>query len=622
MNSLTRSNTLDTSLKADPRTIVLLFEEQVARTPEAVALVFAEQELTYRQLDDAANRLAHHLQSMGVGTETLVGVFMDRSLEMIVSLLAILKSGGAYVPLDPVYPGERIALVVEDSRASVILTTETVRGRLPAVANRVLSLDGEAMAIANRTPDPVLCQATGTNLAYVIYTSGSTGKPKGVMVEHRNVLSFFSSMDRVLGTEPGIWLAVTSICFDISVLELLWTLIRGFKVVLHGEEGTHTLATEIVHHGVTHFQSTPSLARMLVTDPPSLAALSSVKKLLLGGEALPASLVSTLRTVAEGEIYNMYGPTETTIWSMVYRIPDAPDSRTSIPIGQPLANTQVYVLDPQLQPVPSGEPGELFVGGEGVARGYWQRTELTAERFLANPFASGGRIYRTGDVVRFLPEGDLEFLGRIDFQVKLRGYRIELGEIEAVLEQQREVRQAVVVAREDRLGDRRLVAYVVPNGGESLKAEALRAALATKLPEYMVPSHFVVLDRLPLTANGKIDRTALPAGFGPSSRAESSESHDEGPRNEIERIIVKVWAEALGVTHVERDANLFDLGVTSLMVPEVQLELQRQLDRKIPLVDLFEFHTVSALAAHLAGDSAPRRSSNRAQRRLVARNQE
>ncbi len=621
MNSLTSTNTLDTSLKAERGTIVLLLEEQVARTPEAIALVFAKQELTYRQLDGAANRLARHLQSLGVGKETPVGVFMDRSLEMIVSLLAILKAGGAYVPLDPAYPDERIALVLEDSRTSVVLTTEGVRGRLTVLAYRVLSLDGKLAVIKNRTPDPVCCPATGTNLAYVIYTSGSTGKPKGVMVEHRNVLSFFASMDRVLGNEPGIWLAVTSICFDISVLELLWTLTRGFKVVLHGDEGTHTIASEITRHGVTHFQSTPSLARMLATDPRSLAALGSVRTLLLGGEALPASLVGTLRRAVAGEIYNMYGPTETTIWSTAYRIPDTADSRTSIPIGRPLANTQVYVLDPELRPVPSGEPGELFLGGEGVVRGYWQRPELTDERFLANPFASGGRIYRTGDVVRSLPEGDLEFLGRIDFQVKLRGHRIELGEIEATLEQHPEVRQAVVVAREDRPGDKRLVAYVVPNEGKTSTAEALRRALESKLPECMVPSHFAFLDRLPLTANGKVDRTALPAAFGPSGRSASADS-SEGPRNEIERIIVEVWAEALGVAQVERDANLFDLGVTSLMVPEVQLELQRRLDRVISLVDLFEFHTVGALAAHLVGDSAPRRSPDRARRRLAARNQE
>ena len=271
--------------------------------------------------------------------------------------------------------------------------------------------------------------------------------------------------------------------------------------------------TEIVRHGVTHFQSTPSLARMLATDPRSLIALGSVKKLLLGGEALPSSLVSTLRLRPPVKSTTCTGPTETTVWSTAYRIPDATDFGTMIPIGLPLANTRVYVLDPQLRPVPNGEPGELFLGGEGVVRGYWERPELTAERFLPDPFASGSRMYRTGDVVRFLPDGDLEFLGRTDFQVKLRGYRIELGEIEAVLEQHPAVRQAVVIAREDRPGDRRSWPTSSPSGREAATPATFRAALESKLPEYMVPSHFVFLDRLPLTPNGKIDRHSLPAAL-------------------------------------------------------------------------------------------------------------
>jgi len=621
-NFRTFYNRLNSHRSKEQRTIPLQFEDQVARTPGAAALVVAGQELSYQQLDDHANRLGRYLQNMGVGQETLVGVFMDRSPGMMFALLAILKAGGAYVPLDPTYPSERTALVIEDSGVPVVLTTDHLRGRLPAVAARVLSLDSEAAAIAHQTAGPVLCPATGSNLAYVIYTSGSTGKPKGVMVEHRNVLSFFSAMDRVLGTEPGVWLAVTSISFDISVLELLWTLTRGFKVVLHGEEGTHTIATEIARHGVTHLQSTPSLARMLVTDPAFLAALGSVKKLLLGGEALPASLVSTLRPVFAGDIYNMYGPTETTVWSTAYLIPDASESSTNVPIGQPLANTTAYVLDPQLEPVADAEPGELFLGGEGVVRGYWQRPELTAERFLPDPFASGGRMYRTGDVARLLPDGDLEFLGRTDFQVKLRGYRIELGEIEAVLEEHPAVGQAVVIAREDRPGYKHLVAYIIPRFGEFLTPTVLRRALESKLPEYMVPSHFVFLERLPLTPNGKIDRNELPAVVTQSWSGGSVRSIDQGPRTEIESIIVKVWAEVLGVEHVGLDENIFDLGATSLMMPEVQLELQRSLDRQISLVDLFEFHTVSTLAAHFAGDSIAPRSTNRAERRRAARNQE
>ena len=296
------------------------------------------------------------------------------------------------------------------------------------------------------------------------------------MVEHRNVLGFFAAMDRLLGTDPGVWLAVTSISFDISVLEVLWTLARGFKVVIHGDLGTDSIAREIVTYGVTHLQATPSLAGMLAIDPRSLAALGSLKKLLLGGESLPASLVYRLRERATGEIYNMYGPTETTVWSTAYRIPNSAALGNIVPIGEPLDNTWVYILDPDFQLVSAGEPGELFLGGLGVVRGYQEQPELTAHRFLPDRFAAQGFMYRTGDMARFRPDGTLEFLGRTDFQVKMRGHRIELGEIEAVLEQIKSVIQAVVLAREDRPGDKRLVAYVVARDGEPVTQEICRAA--------------------------------------------------------------------------------------------------------------------------------------------------
>lgn len=621
MNSSEAPPPPSSSASSAPQTIVQRLAEQVGRTPQAIALVFAGRELTYRQLDDWSDRLAHHLQGLGVGSETLVGIFTDRSLEMAAALLATLKAGGAYVPLDPTYPAERIAQVLDDSRMAVVLSTERVRRLLPTGKVRVHSLDAETAMLPKPNADPIRCPATGANLAYVIYTSGSTGRPKGVMVEHRNVCSFFSAMDRLLGTEPGTWLAVTSISFDISVLELLWTLTRGFTVVLHGEEGTHTIAAELLRHRVTHFQSTPSLARMLAADPRSLAALGSVKKLLLGGEALSPALLDTLSRATSAEIYNVYGPTETTVWSTAYRIPDGVDFHGAVPIGWPLANTRAYVLDAHLRPVPAGQTGELYLGGEGVVRGYWERPELTAERFLPDPFAGGGRMYRTGDLVRPLPDGNLEFLGRSDHQVKLRGYRIELGEIEAVLERLSVVRQAVVVAREDRPGDKRLVAYVVPQDGESAASSALRSALAAKLPEYMIPAQFVFLKRLPLTPNGKIDRNALPAPTSPSD-GEIAPSSADRPGNEMERLIAEVVAQALGVNHVRVDANIFDLGATSLMMPEIQMELQRALGREVPLLDLFEFHTVQTLAAHLAGDAVAPRISDRAQRRRAVRNQE
>jgi amino acid adenylation domain-containing protein len=396
--------------------------------------------------------------------------------------------------------------------------------------------------------------ANENNLAYVIYTSGSTGKPKGVMVEHRNVINFFAGMDQILGAEPGTWLAVTSISFDISVLELLWTVTRGFRVVIHGEGNSDKIPAEILGHGATHLQSTPSLLRALVSDPHSLEALGHLKTILIGGEALPASLVAALRQTFTGEIYNMYGPTETAIWSTVYRVEHP---RTSIPIGKPILNTQVYVLDSRSQPVPPGEIGDLLIGGDGVVRGYLNRADLTAERFISDPFRPGGRLYRTGDLARFLDDGNLEFLGRADFQVKIRGFRIELGEIEAALERQPGVAQAVVIAREDPQADKILAAYVVARAGTSVSTDSLRSALEAALPNYMVPSHFVILDSLPLTANGKIDRNTLPPI---AVAAHSSTDDGETPRGEFEQVLAKAWAEALGLSRIRRHDNFFSLG--------------------------------------------------------------
>jgi amino acid adenylation domain-containing protein len=617
------SDSLEKSSLDEQCTIAVLLDEQMTRTPEATALVFGDVELTYRQLQERVDTLAQRLQNIGVEPESLVGVFMNRSVAMVVAVLAVLKAGGAYVPLDPAHPRERIALIIDDCRARAILTTEPMHERLPANGAQLVLLNDQAAIASVHGPLAVSCPAHSANLAYVIHTSGSTGKPKGVMVEHRNVLGFFAAMDRLLGTEPGVWLAVTSISFDISVLELLWTLARGFTVVLHGDLGTDAIASEILTHRVTHFQSTPSLAGMLATDPRSLAALGSLKKLLLGGEALPVSLVRSLRGGrATGEIYNMYGPTETTVWSTAYCIPDIADCGNVVPIGEPLGNTRAYILDPDLQLVSEGEPGELFLGGFGVVRGYREQPELTALRFLPDRFTGEGFMYRTGDVVRARPDGNLEFLGRTDFQVKLRGHRIELGEIEAVLEQQRSVSQTVVVAREDRPGDKRLVAYVVARAGEPLTPATCRAALESRLPAYMVPSHFVFLDRLPLTPNGKIDRKALPAIHDLGPAAERAPSSGEGPYHKLECLIVKSWREALGVEEIGLNENVFDLGATSLMMPQVQMELQRELGRDIPLVDLFEFHTVKALAAHFGGVSGTPRKSDRALRRLAARRQE
>lgn len=608
-------------------TIAELFAAQAARTPDAVAVIAQGRTLTYRELDESANRLARRLQNLGVKPDTLVGVAMGRSETLVVSLLGILKAGGAYVPLDPTYPPDRLSLVIEDSQMPVLLTTAASRAHLPPAAAGLTILDAEDTVFERESAKAVVSQATPTNFAYVIYTSGSTGKPKGVMVENRNVVNFFTGMDRAIGCAPGVWLAITSVSFDISVLELLWTLTRGCTVVVHGDEGSANIADEITRYRVTHLQMTPSLARMLTLDPRAYSALGSLKQMLLGGEAVPAALIHHLRQVFKGEIHNMYGPTETTIWSTTCRVEDRD---TSVSIGRPIANTQIYILDPDFNPVPVGEIGELFISGDGLARGYWRRPELTAERFMTIPGLGPDRIYRTGDLARFLPDGNIHFLGRADYQIKLRGHRIEPGEIESVLEKFPGVRQAVVILREDREGDKRLVAYLVAETAGSaaaLRAAGdLRAAAGAKLPDFMVPSAFVFLNELPLTGNGKIDRKAL-LTLPPPNLAFAAASHGAEPSSETERVVARAWQLALGIPSVGLNDNFFDLGAHSLTVAEAHAKLEEVLGREIALLDLFQFTTVSALAAHLDAESggaqaAASQLSVRAARRRLARQRE
>ena len=570
-----------------------LIEQQAARTPNQVALVFDQQELTYGELNFRANQLAHYLKGLGVGPEVLVGIYVQRSIEMLIGMLGVLKAGGAYVPIDPSYPSARIALVIEDAHLGFILTTDETRAGLPASPARIISLDGDAQVIAAQNPAAAPSSANKNNLAYVIYTSGSTGKPKGVMVEHRNVVNFFAGMDRIIGVESGTWLAVTSISFDISALELLWTLTRGFKVVIHGEGNTDKIPAEIVRHGVTHLQLTPSLLRALVSDPQSLHALGKLKKMLIGGEALPASLVASLRQSFTGEIYNMYGPTETAIWSTVYRVQE---QRNSIPIGKPILNTQVYVLDSQLQLVPPGGMGNLWIGGDGVVRGYLNRPELTAERFIPDPFRPEGRLYRTGDLARFLADGNLDYMGRADFQVKIRGFRIELGEIESTLEQQPGVGQAVVVAREDLHADKILAAFFVVKAGSSVNTDSLRGALEAALPGYMVPTHFIQLDSLPLTSNGKIDRNALPPI---SLQAGAPTEAGEDPIGEFELVLAKAWAEALGLKRISRRDNFFRLGGHSLAALKIAFRSQQEFHVDFPLQMFVQYPVLREQAKRL-----------------------
>ncbi len=571
--------------------IPALFEAQVARTPEAVALVFEDSRLTYRELDARANQLAHHLRSLGVGPDSLVGLCLERSLELGVALLAILKAGGAYVPLDPMYPRERLSLMVEDSRASLVLTRQSLAALFEGSSTRIVPLDEEATAPRDTSPLP--CPAGPSHLAYVLYTSGSTGRPKGVMVTHRNVANFFTAMDERLGTAPGTWFAVTSISFDISVLELLWTLCRGFKVVVRSDE-VDSLPAQFVRHGITHLQCTPSLARALLLEPGAAEALAPLQKLLVGGEALPDDLAQQLLRTTRAELLDMYGPTETTVWSTTHSVSRSGD----VALGTPIANTRVYVLDTSLRPVPIGVPGELFIGGEGVVRGYLRRPELTAERFIADPFSStpGARLYRTGDLVRWREDGTLEYLGRMDLQVKLRGHRIELGEIEAALHPLPGVRDAVVVAREDSPGDKRLVAYVVAWPDHPLDGSELGRHLARQLPQYMVPSAFVLLEALPLTPNGKVDRKALLATAPPRPTRSATGPADEPPRNPTEKVLADLFAQVLNLPRVGIHDDFFDLGGHSMLATQLASRSRAVLGVDMPVRHIFDYPTVASLA--------------------------
>jgi amino acid adenylation domain-containing protein len=600
-----------------------LFDEQALRTPEKTALICRDQTLTYAGLRKRAGQLAGHLRRLGVGRETIVAISMERSLDMMVALLGVLKAGGAYLPLDPAFPPDRVAFMLRDSATRVILTKGRLKDRLADSSAIVVDLDeSDSDDDATDTSEMLALDSPASSLAYLMYTSGSTGTPKGVMVEHRNVVSFFVGMDRVIGTEQGVWLAVTSISFDISVLELLWTLSRGFTVVLQtgknglAATGKYSIAAQIVRHRVTHFQCTPTLARSLIRFPETLSAMKLLQKLLLGGEAFPLSLANQLGEAIGADIFNMYGPTETTVWSTTHKL-----ARTvgSVPIGRPIANTRVYIVDEQGMLAPIGAAGELYIGGAGVTRGYWRRPDLTAEKFVVNPFEPdrSEMLYRTGDLARYRDNGEIEFIGRTDQQVKVRGFRIELGEIETVLGAHPAVQEAVVVARRDRADNPQLAGYVVPKPGPGINEQELKAHARKKLPEYMIPSVISFLSAMPLTPNGKTDRKALP---DPSFNAVEETPGSGLASTELERIIAGLWQDALGLDTVGLQVNLFDLGANSLSVTEVATGLSQELKREVSLTDFFAYPTIAALAAYLSiGNDRNGNSKNLPDRGTVRR---
>jgi amino acid adenylation domain-containing protein len=565
------------------------------------AVEFEGEQLTYGELEARANGLARLLQSVGVGPDVLVAICVERSLDMLVGLVGIMRAGGAYVPVDPAFPADRRRFMLEDAGVSVVVTQESLLAQLDFAGPHVVCLDRDAATIAAAGSTPPPCAATADSLAYVIYTSGSTGKPKGVQIPHRALVNFLTTMAREPGMESGdVLVAVTTLSFDIAGLELYLPLASGARVVIAPQavaSDPRRLANLIERSGATVVQATPTTWRMLVDSGwPGRSRL----KALCGGEALPAVLAEQLLDLGL-ELWNMYGPTETTIWSAISRVrPGFP-----LTIGRPIANTTLYILDDGMQPVPVGLAGELHIGGDGLAGGYLKRPELTAERFVRHPFDAheDARVYKTGDLARYRADGTVDFLGRRDHQVKIRGFRIELGEIETALARQPGVTAAVAVAREDEPGDARLVAYVVLSPDDPVTPNALRRSLADVLPDYMIPSAIVVLDDLPLTPNGKIDRKTLPA----PTLERDAESTYAAPRTALEQRLVGIWEQELAISPIGVTDDFFDLRLTSLVSARLFARLERELGTNLPLGALFQAPTIESLAPLIESESTRHR---------------
>jgi len=578
-----------------------LFSERAQCAPGNIAAVFGDQRLTYAQLDARANQLAHHLQGIGVGPEVPVAICMDRSLEMVVGILAILKAGGAYVPLDPEYPRERLTYVIEDVQAPVLLTQKSLRDRMPDLESAIVRVDSDWETIAKRAENAPSVNTTAKNLAYVIYTSGSTGHPKGVMVEHGGLTNAISWITETLGlSSSDRSMLKTPITFDAAGRELFPTLLAGGTLII-AEPGGHRdsryLADTIRDEQISVLHCVPSLLRVLIEEPAFKQPLS-LRAIMCGGEALGSQLVARFQSRSKAKLYNVYGPTETIIDSTYWPC-ERRDTLSAIPIGRPIPNAKAYVLDDHLRLLPIGVAGTLYIGGVGLARGYVGRPDLTAEKFIPDPFSDtlGARLYKTGDLARFLPDGNLEFLGRNDDQVKIRGFRIELGEIAAALGQHPAVREAVVLAHAER-GETRLVAYVAGQGDARLTVNELRGFLKDQLPEHMLPAVFMLLDSLPLTPNGKIDRRALPT---PDGQRPGLDEAFVTSRTATEELLAQIWGRVLGVERVGIYDNFFHLGGHSLLATQVVSRIRETFQVEMPLRCLFEAPTVAGLAATIDG---------------------
>ncbi|MDP9162099.1 MAG: amino acid adenylation domain-containing protein [Acidobacteriota bacterium] len=588
-------NDTSTNERTD-RCVHELFEEQCVRTPDAIAVEFQGRRLSYHDLNERANQLAHYLRKLGVRPDSTVGICVHRSLEMMVALLGILKAGGAYVPLDPTYPRERLEFMLQDIAASVIVTQRSLTQSLSSQKAHMVCIDGDWTSIAEESIDNLHGEVGPTNLSYVIFTSGSSGTPKGVQLEHRNVVNFLNSVRKTFALgEQDTYLGVASMSFDASVLDFYLPLAVGARLLIVDAEMTrdgHALAATISHAGVSAMHATPSTWRSVVdagwAGEPELKVLS-------GGEALPWELAKELLPRCFG-LWNLYGPTETAVYSVIHKVTT---SDIRVLAGRPIDNTQIYILDARQQPSPIGMPGEIYIGGAGVARGYLNRTELTAEKFLADPFRNGpgGRMYRTGDLGRYRADGSLECLGRVDHQVKLRGFRIELGEVEAVLMQHPDVRQAVADVRTTSSGDKRLVAYLVGTGASAPTIPDVRSFLKSKLPDYMVPSSFVIVENLPLSSSGKLDRRALP---DPIDERPELPPELVAQLSPVERAIAEIFSEVLEVRQVRLQDNFFELGGHSLLATRVISRLRDRFQIEMTPRFLFESPTVSEMASRIS----------------------
>ncbi len=592
-----------------------LFAQQVARTPKAVALEYEGQEMSYEELNRRANQLGHYLRRLGVRPEMRVGICLERSFEMVVGLLGILKAGGAYLPLDPSYPPERLAYVLRDGQVAALLTQERFRSQLLSYGGKVLALDEQWDEISKES-DAHLENITGLeNLVYVIYTSGSTGQPKGAMNVHAGLCNRLLWMQQQYELdESDRVLQKTAFTFDVSVWEFFWPLLTGARLVLArpgGHQDADYLSATIQNSRITTLHFVPAMLSVWL-ESEGVGSCTTLKRVICSGEALSIEAQKKFHSLLRAELHNLYGPTEASIDVTFWPCRDE-GSRAFVPIGGPIANTQVYVLDRELQPVPVGVKGELYLAGTGLARGYLERPDLTAEKFIPDAFGrvGGERLYRTGDEVRWRGKGELEFLGRLDHQVKLRGYRIELGEIESALREHAGITEAVVIMRADHRGDKKLVAYVVAD--EATKTEELRDSLKSRLPGYMVPNAFVFLAAMPLTGSGKIDRKALPA-VKPTG---GSSERVNLPLGETERIIAAIWKQLLKIEEVGIEDNFFDVGGHSLLIPEVRVALQKAFGTNLQVVEFFQYPTIRSLAERLdtertAAGVAPARRDERA----------